>query len=132
MSKIQEVATAVERGKSKKVAGLVQEALDSGATAPLATATPAFRASEREAPEMVVEISEVLRIRVFGCDSASGSEACVRAIGSGRSGRSILSVTCTSLRTLSAIRGFGAGRSLDFRKEGFLLEESLRPIPSFR
>ena len=105
---------------------------DSGATAPLATATPAFRASEREAPEMVVEISEVLRIRVFGCDSASGSEACVRAIGSGRSGRSILSVTCTSLRTLSAIRGFGAGRSLDFRKEGFLLEESLRPIPSFR
>lgn len=34
MSKIQEVATAVERGKSKKVAGLVQEALDSGATAP--------------------------------------------------------------------------------------------------
>ena len=29
MSKIQEVATAVERGKSKKVAGLVQEALDS-------------------------------------------------------------------------------------------------------
>ena len=105
---------------------------DSGATAPLATATPAFRASEREAPEMVVEISEVLRIRVFGCDSASGSEACVRAIGSGRSGRSILSVTCTSLRTLSAIRGFGAGRSLEFRKEGFLLEESLRPIPSFR
>ena len=105
---------------------------DSGATAPLATATPAFRASEREAPEIVVEISEVLRIRVFGCDSASGSEACVRAIGSGRSGRSILSVTCTSLRTLSAIRGFGAGRSLDFRKEGFLLEESLRPIPSFR
>ena len=105
---------------------------DSGATAPLATATPAFRASEREAPEMVVEISEVLRIRVFGCDSASGSEACVRVIGSGRSGRSILSVTCTSLRTLSAIRGFGAGRSLDFRKEGFLLEESLRPIPSFR
>ena len=105
---------------------------DSGATAPLATATPAFRASEREAPEMVVEISEVLRIRVFGCDSASGSEACVRAIGSGRSGRSILSVTCTSLRTLSAIRGFGVGRSLDFRKEGFLLEESLRPIPSFR
>ena len=105
---------------------------DSGATAPLATATPAFRASEREAPEMVVEISEVLRIRVFGCDSASGSEACVRAIGSGRSGRSILSVTCTSLRTLSAIRGFGSGRSLDFRKEGFLLEESLRPIPSFR
>ena len=102
---------------------------DSGATAPLATATPAFRASEREAPEMVVEISEVLRIRVFGCDSASGSEACVRAIGSGRS---ILSVTCTSLRTLSAIRGFGVGRSLDFRKEGFLLEESLRPIPSFR
>ena len=105
---------------------------DSGATAPLATATPAFRASEREAPEMVVEISEVLRIRVFGCDSASGSEACVRAIGSGRSGRSILSVTCTSLRTLSAIRGFGSGRPLDFRKEGFLLEESLRPIPSFR
>ena len=105
---------------------------DSGATAPLATATPAFRASEREAPEMVVEISEVLRIRFFGCDSASGSEACVRAIGSGRSGRSILSVTCTSLRTLSAIRGFGVGRSLDFRKEGFLLEESLRPIPSFR
>ena len=105
---------------------------DSGATAPLATATPAFRASEREAPEMVVEISEVLRIRVFGCDSASGSEVCVRAIGSGRSGRSILSVTCTSLRTLSAIRGSGAGRSLDFRKEGFLLEESLRPIPSFR
>ena len=105
---------------------------DSGETAPLATATPAFRASEREAPEMVVEISEVLRIRVFGCDSASGSEACVRAIGSGRSGRSILSVTCTSLRTLSAIRGSGAGRSLDFRKEGFLLEESLRPIPSFR
>ena len=105
---------------------------DSGATAPLATATPAFRASEREAPEMVVEISEVLRIRVLGCDSASGSEACVRAIGSGRSGRSILSVTCTSLRILSAIRGSGAGRSLDFRKEGFLLEESLRPIPSFR
>ena len=105
---------------------------DSGATAPLATATPAFRASEREAPEMVVEISEVLRIRVFGCDSASDSEACVRAIGSGRSGRSILSVTCTSLRILSAIRGSGAGRSLDFRKEGFLLEESLRPIPSFR
>ena len=34
MSKIQEVATAVERGKSKKVAGLVQEALDSGASAP--------------------------------------------------------------------------------------------------
>ena len=28
MSKIQEVATAVERGKSKKVAGLVQEALE--------------------------------------------------------------------------------------------------------
>ena len=105
---------------------------DSGATAPLATATPAFRASEREAPEMVVEISEVLRIRVLGCDSASGSEACVRAIGSGRSGRSILSVTCTSLRILSAIRGSGAGRSLDFRKEGFLLEESLRPVPSFR
>ena len=105
---------------------------DSGATAPLATATPAFRASEREAPEMVVEISEVLRIRVFGCGSSSGSEACVRAIGSGRSGRSILSVTCTSLRILSAIRGSGAGRSLDFRKEGFLLEESLRPIPSFR
>ena len=128
------VASQLERISSIFILPVICESseADSGATAPLATATPAFRASEREAPEMVVEISEVLRIRVFGCDSASGSEACVRAIGSGRSGRSILSVTCTSLRTLSAIRGFGSGRPLDFRKEGFLLEESLRPIPSFR
>ena len=33
MSKIQEIAAAVEAGKSKVVAGLVQEALDAGVAA---------------------------------------------------------------------------------------------------
>ena len=63
MSKIQEVATAVERGKSKKVAGLVQEALDSGASAPdilnamidaMSVVGDKFTKNEIFVPEMLV------------------------------------------------------------------------------
>ena len=89
MSKIQEVATAVERGKSKKVAGLVQEALDSGATAPeilnamidsMTVVGDKFTKNEIFVPEMLVAARamqkgvEVLKPLLVGDNAVSAGK----------------------------------------------------------
>ena len=89
MSKIQEVATAVERGKSKKVAGLVQEALDSGASAPdilnamidaMSVVGDKFTKNEIFVPEMLVAARamqkgvEVLKPLLMGENAVSAGK----------------------------------------------------------
>ena len=89
MSKSQEVATAVERGKSKKVAGLVQEALDSGATAPeilnamidsMTVVGDKFTKNEIFVPEMLVAARamqkgvEVLKPLLVGDNAVSAGK----------------------------------------------------------
>ncbi|MDY2735246.1 corrinoid protein [Intestinibacter sp.] len=89
MSKIQEVATAVERGKSKKVAGLVQEALDSGASAPdilnamidaMSVVGEKFTKNEIFVPEMLVAARamqkgvEVLKPLLMGENAVSAGK----------------------------------------------------------
>ena len=89
MSKIQEVATAVERGKSKKVAGLVQEALDSGASAPdilnamidaMCVVGDKFTKNEIFVPEMLVAARamqkgvEVLKPLLMGENAVSAGK----------------------------------------------------------
>mgnify|MGYP000193397390 FL=1 len=89
MSKIQEVATAVERGKSKKVAGLVQEALDSGASAPeilnamidsMTVVGDKFTKNEIFVPEMLVAARamqkgvEVLKPLLVGDNAVSAGK----------------------------------------------------------
>ena len=89
MSKIQEVAIAVERGKSKKVAGLVQEALDSGATAPeilnamidsMTVVGDKFTKNEIFVPEMLVAARamqkgvEVLKPLLVGDNAVSAGK----------------------------------------------------------
>lgn len=89
MSKIQEVATAVERGKSKKVAGLVQEALDSGVSAPdilnamidaMSVVGDKFTKNEIFVPEMLVAARamqkgvEVLKPLLMGENAVSAGK----------------------------------------------------------
>ena len=89
MSKIQEVATAVERGKSKKVAGLVQESLDSGASAPdilnamidaMSVVGDKFTKNEIFVPEMLVAARamqkgvEVLKPLLMGENAVSAGK----------------------------------------------------------
>ncbi|MDY4573787.1 MAG: corrinoid protein [Intestinibacter sp.] len=89
MSKIQEVATAVERGKSKKVAGLVQEALDSGVSAPdilnamidaMSVVGEKFTKNEIFVPEMLVAARamqkgvEVLKPLLMGENAVSAGK----------------------------------------------------------
>ena len=89
MSKIQEVATAVARGKSKKVAGLVQEALDSGASAPeilnamidsMTVVGDKFTKNEIFVPEMLVAARamqkgvEVLKPLLVGDNAVSAGK----------------------------------------------------------
>lgn len=89
MSKIQEVATAVERGKSKKVAGLVQEALDLGVSAPdilnamidaMSVVGEKFTKNEIFVPEMLVAARamqkgvEVLKPLLMGENAVSAGK----------------------------------------------------------
>ena len=98
---------------------------------PLATATPAFRTSAKLEPEIVVTISEVFSILVLGLGGTGRSSGrlsrsgdTISAIGSGRSGRSMLPVTCTFSRIFWAILGSGAGRSFGFLNIGFFFTGS--------
>ena len=103
---------------------------------PLATATPVFSTSARLAPVIVVAISDVFSIFVRGlggCGLSSGrlskSGSIISAIGSGRSGRSILPVTWTFSLIFWEILGSGAGRSFGFLNIGFFLTGA--DLPAF-
>ncbi len=89
MSKVQEVAQAVERGKSKKVPGLVQEALDSGAAASeilnamidsMSVVGDKFTKNEIFVPEMLVAARamqkgvEVLKPLLMGDNAVSAGK----------------------------------------------------------
>ena len=95
MSKIQEVATAVEKGKSKKVPGLVQEALDSGDQAQdilnamidsMGVVGDKFTRNEIFVPEMLVAARamqkgvEVLKPLLSGDNSVSAGKMIIGTV----------------------------------------------------
>ena len=101
-------------------------------SAPFATATPAFNISAKLSPVMVVTISDVFSIFVrgaatcglsFGTLSKSGVSRFLN--GSGKSGISIVPVTCTFSRIFCAISGDGSAISFGFLNKGLFLYWSL-------